>query len=227
MRSATKITVSTFGILAGLAGMEHGIGEIRQGSVAPGALVIQSWPGSAFFQIVNGEPAMTVIPNLLVTGILAVILSLLFIVWVTGCVHRKDGARVMVLLSIAMLLAGGGFGPPLLGLILSAHAAKIHAPQTGWQALFPAGVRRYLAKAWRPAYIAALVAWLSMFPGSSILDYFFGVDDANLMLALILAAFGLLLVALQAAFAFDSQARSSRPLQAKDGHPVPQIAMEG
>jgi hypothetical protein len=40
------ITVSTFGALAGLAGIEHGIGEVLQGNIAPEGPVVLSWPGS-------------------------------------------------------------------------------------------------------------------------------------------------------------------------------------
>jgi len=230
MKNAIQITVSTFGVLAGLAGIEHGVGEILQGSMAPGGLVIQSWPGSDFFAAVSGEPAMTVIPNLLVTGILAMLLSLLFIAWVTVYLPRKYSGWGMVLLSIAMLLAGAGFGPPLLGLILSAAwflaapAARVHAPQTGWLAYLR--LPRFLAKVWRWSYYAALAAWLSMFPGSSILYYFFGVDNATLLVVLIFAAFGLLLLALLAGLAYDSRGGSPAPVQVRGGRSVPQVAVE-
>jgi hypothetical protein len=58
MRHALRVTVSTFGTLAGLAGLEHGIGEILQGNVAPASPSIQSWPKSDFFRILGGEPAI-------------------------------------------------------------------------------------------------------------------------------------------------------------------------
>jgi hypothetical protein len=32
---ATRVVIAIFGILAGLAGIEHGIGEISQGSIRP------------------------------------------------------------------------------------------------------------------------------------------------------------------------------------------------
>ena len=64
MSSVTRVTVSTFGGLAGLAGIEHGIGEIWQGNVWPDGVVIQSWRGSPLFESLGGEPAMTLVPNL-------------------------------------------------------------------------------------------------------------------------------------------------------------------
>lgn len=41
MKSATRVTVSTFGSIAGLAGIEHGIG-VLQGNVAPEEVRISS-----------------------------------------------------------------------------------------------------------------------------------------------------------------------------------------
>ena len=76
--SATRIVVSTFGAVVAFAGVEHGVGEILQGPVAPAGLAIESWPDVKAFEILAGEPAMTVIPNLLVTGVLAVVVALAF-----------------------------------------------------------------------------------------------------------------------------------------------------
>ena len=39
---ATRVVIAIFGILAGLAAVEHGIGEISQGSIRPVVLLIQS-----------------------------------------------------------------------------------------------------------------------------------------------------------------------------------------
>ena len=71
-RKATRIVVSTLGAVVGMAGIEHGIGEILQGNVAPEGVAFLSWPDTEIFRIVGGEPAMSIVPNLLMTGILAV-----------------------------------------------------------------------------------------------------------------------------------------------------------
>jgi hypothetical protein len=115
-RNATSATVSVFGSFVGLAGLEHGIGEVLQGNVAPAGTVFPSWPGSAFFRSVAGEPAMSLVPNLLASGILSILVSLLFLVWAVAFPHRKHSGLVLVLLSIVLLLVGGGFGPPLLAI---------------------------------------------------------------------------------------------------------------
>jgi hypothetical protein len=40
--NATRVTAKTLGILTGIAGIEHGIFEILQGSVAPSGFVIEA-----------------------------------------------------------------------------------------------------------------------------------------------------------------------------------------
>jgi hypothetical protein len=130
MKNATKVTVATFGILAGLAGIEHGIGEILQGNRAAAGIVIKSWPDTPAMRIVSGEPAMTIVPNLRITGILAISVSLAFIAWATLFVQRPHGGVILLLLSLVLLLVGGGFGPPLLGLILGIAATRINTPLT-------------------------------------------------------------------------------------------------
>ena len=63
MRKATRVMISTFGALVGLIGIEHGSGEVLQGNLAPSGIMILSWPESAFFHVLGGEPALTILPN--------------------------------------------------------------------------------------------------------------------------------------------------------------------
>jgi hypothetical protein len=181
MANATRITVAAFGALAALAGLEHGIGEILQGNKPPEGLMIQSWPDSAFFEILGGEPAMTLVPNLLLSGILAVLMSLILGTWATLFVHRKHGGQILILLSVLLLLVGGGFGPPLLGIILGAAATRIDAPPAPGRR--PGGMGRVLGNLWPWSLAAGLVAWLLLCPGSLLLDHFFA--PGNLEIAIV------------------------------------------
>ncbi len=72
MNKATRTLYLTLGILAGIMGIEHGIGETLEGYRPTESVFILSWPDSSFFEIMAGEPAMTIIPNYLVTGLLAI-----------------------------------------------------------------------------------------------------------------------------------------------------------
>ena len=197
--SATRMVVSTFGALVAFAGIEHGIGEILQGPVAPGALAIESWPDAKAFEILAGEPAMTVIPNLLVTGVLAVIVALALGIWSVRFVERRYGGPVLMALSVLLLLVGGGFAPPLMGLILGIAATRIgavsHRP--------PGSVARAAGRVWRWILGAGVLGYLALFPGLVVLSWLLGVSDSSLVLVLSAVSFAALLLAPIAARAHD------------------------
>ncbi len=106
-----------FGIFAGIGGASHGPGEMLQGSAAPTGLMIEAWPG---LTLLDGEPAMTLIPNYLVTGILAIAVGLAVATWSATSVGKRDGGLILILLSVLMLFVGGGLMPPIPGVIAGA-----------------------------------------------------------------------------------------------------------
>jgi hypothetical protein len=207
MRNATRVMVSTFGTFVGLIGIEHGIGETLQGNITPDGLMILSWPGSALFSILGGEPAMTIVPNLLVTGILAIFFSLIYFVWAVAFVRRKNGGMILMLLSIVMLLVGGGIFPPILGIIIGAAGTRINAPLTWWRTHLSEGWLHLLEKLWPWSFTAGLLAWLGMFPGILLLWQFWRVNNPNLIFIFLLLMFGFLFSTVIAGFAYDSQRR--------------------
>jgi hypothetical protein len=174
---------------------------------------ILSWPESEVFDLLVGEPAMTIVPNLLVTGILAILASLVFLVWATMFVHIEHGGLVMILLSIVMLLVGGGLGPPILGVIFGVAVTRINAPLRWWRAHLSMGLRRLLAKLWPWSLVAGVIAWLLVMPGAVLLDYFFSVSDLDIVVPILvftlLSTFGLLLLTIFAGFAYDAQRQES------------------
>jgi hypothetical protein len=81
--SAARVVATAFGIGAGLFGLEHGFFETQQGNIAPSGLVISAIgppcePASAWHAC---EPALTVIPNFLVTGVVAMVVALVVLIW--------------------------------------------------------------------------------------------------------------------------------------------------
>jgi hypothetical protein len=114
---------------------------------------------------------------------------------------------VLILLSTVLLLVGGGFGPPLLGVIVGLAAMRIGSRSQRWRGGPSLGLRRLLARSWPWAFACGLVAWLMLAPGLSILAYSFGVDDPALVLAVICAAFSSLLLAVVTGFARDAETR--------------------
>jgi len=217
VKSATKVTAITLGALMGLGGIEHGIGEILQGNTAPTGILFPSWPDSSFFRIVGGEPAMTVVPDLLVTGILTILISLVFLVWDLFFIERKNSGLVLILLSVAMLVVGGGIFPPVIGVMMGVLATRIKAPLNWWRVHLTAAARHFLGLVWPWSYGICVIAWLSLFPGINILAYFLGVNNPRYTVMLILFAFGSLLVTLFTGFARDSERQALTPASAPEG----------
>jgi len=120
--SKTRAAASIVGIFAGLGGASHGPSEMLQGNIAPSGLVIEAWPE---LTALRGEPAMTVVPSFIVTGILAIIAGLLVAIWAAKFVQRKNGGLVLILLSIIMILVGGGLIPPIFGVVAGIIGTRI------------------------------------------------------------------------------------------------------
>jgi len=201
MRSATRSIASWFGVVAGIAGIEHGYFEILQGNVRPDSLMIASMgPPCVLEKVWNAcEPAMTIIPSFLVTGILAIIAGLAVLIWAAAFVQRKHGGVILILLSIALLLVGGGIFPPLIGFIAGAAGNRINASPGRQPGPLYGSILRLLAKLWPWPFVILLV-WLF---GQWIVGYYFNeFMQKNGYLNLVLIV-GLLPLSLFSAYAYD------------------------
>lgn len=154
---------------------------------------------------------MTIIPSLLVTGILTILSSLALLVWATLFVQRRNGGLVMILLSIAMLLVGGGIFPPILAALIGIVATRIHSPLNWWRTHLSPSTRQFLASLWPWSYAASIIAWLCMFPGLALLGYFFGVDNPAVILVILCFALGDLLLTAFGGFAYDTRRPTDAP----------------
>lgn len=209
--SATRIVLSTFGVVVGLAGVEHGVGEILQGAVRPQAVAIESWPDSRALEILGGEPAMTIIPNLLVTGLLAVTVGLAIAIWSAWFVDRRQGGIVLVLLSVLLLLVGGGMAPPLIGVVLG-----LGAKGTGGAGARPSSrLSHALGLIWPWTLGAGLLGYLGLMPGVVLLYELWGVESSGLVVALAALSFTGLFLSLPAARSHDR--RSAAPAGPRTG----------
>ena len=157
MRKATRIVAATFGFLAGIAGLGHGVTEILQGNVHPTGFMFASIgspcvPEKAWHAC---EPAMTILPNLLIAGILTVLMGLLIMLWSVAFVQRKNGGSLLILLSVIMLLVGGGFFPPLIGITGGIAGTRINKP-IGDNPV--SSLARFASRLW-PWPLVILVVW--------------------------------------------------------------------
>lgn len=202
MNKATTTLFLTLGTLAGLMGLEHGIGEVLEGYRPTESLFILSWSNSAFFEIMSGEPAMSIIPNYLFTGLAAILFSCIFLVVMAKLSLDRKPVRLLFALLVLMLLSGGGFGPPILGIIAVLISRKTNAPLRTWSRL-PSKFHSVLSRLWPWSFGLCLAGWLMLFPGAALIVFFTGIDNALLMIVPILIAFAFIPVTLLLGFSRD------------------------
>jgi hypothetical protein len=211
LNNATRVIASTVGVLVGLAGFEHGFFEMLQGNVAPSGLVIDAIGPSQKLWLGATEPALTIIPNFFVTGILAMIVGLLVTIWAVAFLQRKYGAWILLLLSVLLFLVGGGSPPIFLGVLASVVATRINKPLTWWRTHLPVNVRGFLAKLWPWSIIAfVLIFWFAVVIAITGWPLMLFLDANTTDFLPILTALGyvsdvLLLFSIFAGFAYDIQ----------------------
>ena len=141
----TRLVVAAFGVLCGLTGVIAGLFEVRQGGVAPSGFVI-STIGSNYAAAGDFTYfAVTVVPNMLLTGVLALAFSCLVIYWSVRRVHKKNGALILLGLSAAQMLVGGGWVIDL-SLMSCVLAMRIGKPLNWWRAHLPPHLGLWLAR---------------------------------------------------------------------------------
>ena len=215
LNRAIRVIASTLGAVVGLAGMEHGFFEMLQGDATTSGLVIDAigpaqklWSGAT-------EPALTIIPNFLASGIAAIIVGLLVTIWAVAFVQRKYGAFILLLFSIVLFLVGGGSPPIFLGVVASVVATRINKPLKWWHAHLSLNARGFLAKLWPWSIIVfVLMFWFSV--AIAITGWplvFFDASGTNALPILSLLGYisdVIMLVAVVAGFASDIQRRAAR-----------------
>jgi hypothetical protein len=166
-------------------------------SMGPPCVPAQSWN--------QCEPAMTVVPDFLITGILAIIFGLITVVWSAFFVQRRHGGLVLVLLSIPLLLLGGGIFPPLIGIIAGALGTRIYKPLSPEGSRLSGGLLRCLAALW-PWSLAVYVLWVF---GQWILGHFFNdwlLANGYIIIVMVL---GTLLLTVVSTYPHDRQRAAS------------------
>jgi len=159
--TGTRLVVAAFGSLCGLTGIIAGFFEILQGNSIPESIVISTiGPEYTMYEDFTYH-AITIIPNFLVTGVLAIITSSLVILWSMKYIQRKNGALILLALSVAQMLVGGGWVIDL-GVITSILATRIGKPLNWWRRNLPFNVRIWLVRLFPFSLISYVLISLSM-----------------------------------------------------------------
>ncbi len=208
--SAMKAVASVTGILVGLTGFEHGLFEALQGNVSMSRGVIEAIGSAQRFWEHGMEPAFTLVPNFLLTGVLAMIVGLSIMIWSAAYVDRNFSAGILALLAVAVFLVGGGFAPPVLAVIPVIAATQIDKPLSWWRSRRPSQTLDFLAGSWKWAFttfialgLLAVVVAIFGYP----LLWFVDADGTLATLSTMgnVTFFGLGPVSLISAFAHDSR----------------------
>lgn len=213
MRRATRITATVLGLIAGGAGIEHGVFEVLQGNARPEGLMIASIGPPCVPELTWNacEPAMTVLPSFLLTGILAIVLGSAVMAWSAFFLRKRHGGLVLILLSVPLLLFGGGIFPPIIGIVAGVLATRIQKPLVPETSRLSGGLLRLLAALW-PWALVLFVVWVL---GQWVIGYF--ANDwllANGYL-IILMVLGTLLLSVISCYARDLKEAGGQ------GSPIP------
>jgi hypothetical protein len=209
--SATHVVASTFGILVGLAGINHGIFEILQGNVAPSSIMIEAIGPEQRFWEYGAETALTIVPSYLFSGLLSVLIGLAVIVWAYAFMDKKYGSGIFMLLSIILFLVGGGFAPIFMAVLASLTATRINQTLKFWGKVLPEFLQRFLANIW----LATLIAFVLLFVlsvmiavfGWPLTIYFDDEQTFGLLNSISYIMVGLMLLSILTGFAYDLQQR--------------------
>jgi hypothetical protein len=147
---ATCRVASTLGVLVGVGSIEHGLLECLQGFHRTPGLIVNAL-GTGYRWTTwkqGGEGAFTLIPNFLVTGLIATTLGLALIVWSLRFIHQPRGATVFLSLSVASFLTGGGVAQIVLFTLTWGVTTRIGTSLAFWRWLIPSAVRPALARVW-------------------------------------------------------------------------------
>ncbi len=185
MNRATRINVATLGTIFGISGMSHGFFEILQGSVPTGGLLISAigegqkmWPH-------GDEPAFTLIPNFLFTGITAMIVGLTIIIWSLSFVHKKNGPTVLILLFILLLVVGGGVAQILFFPFIWLVSTRINHPLSWWRRILPIKIQESLAKLW-PSFLVISSALLVFALEIAVTGFIPAMNNPEIVLSVML-----------------------------------------
>jgi hypothetical protein len=220
---AGAATATVFGVLGGLGGITHGIGEVLQGSVPVDGLWLESWASGPIATNMGGEPGISVLPTALAAGIATLAFSTAVVGWSAAGARRRHGGLIVILLSTGMLLSGGGIGPPLIGMLagVAGLGAAGHSPR--WVRRLPASARRLLARAWPPLFAVAAANAVFLVVGSAVLVYTVGLNAPGLFLSSFYLAVLSLLGLIVTGPAYDAE-RGELAAPRDAGTPVPKEA---
>jgi hypothetical protein len=160
---STRILGSALGILVGIGSAEHGLLECMQGfHRTPGVLVNALGAGHTWTTWKQGgEGAFTLLPNFLITGIVAGTLGVAMIALSVRFLGRQRGPLMFLLLGSASFLTGGGVAQVVFIILTWGVASRIHTSLGFWQRLTSEKLRGTACALWPWTLTASIFLFLA------------------------------------------------------------------
>ena len=174
--NATHVIAASIGVFFGLfSGVNHGFFELLQGNKPTDGLVINAIGEAQRFWFEGTEPAFTLIPNFILTGIASIIVGLVIAIWSIWFLPGKHGRTIFLGLFVLSFLVGGGIGQAFFFIPAWAFATRMDKPLTWWQKVLPRNTWPLLSNLWIVLLVLATIAMLiglemaifGLFPGIS------------------------------------------------------------
>jgi len=205
--NATRVIATSIGAFFGLfSGVNHGFFELLQGNQPTDSLVIDAIGEAQKFWPLGGEPAFTLIPNFMFTGIASMIVGVAIVVWSIWFLPTRHGRTVFLGLFILSFLVGGGIGQVAFFVPAWAFATRMDKPLTWWRKVLPRSMWLFLSKLWIVALTLASIAMLIGLE-MAIFGYFPGITEPesieSISLLFVLAAAILCVVSFIAGFGHE------------------------
>ena len=174
---ATRVIATTVGVFFGLfSSINHGFFEILQGNKPTNGFLINAIGEAQRFWPEGTEPAFTLIPNYLLTGIAAILVGITIIIWSLWFLPTKHGRTVFLGLFTLSFLVGGGIGQVFFFIPAWAFATRLGKPMTWWRKVLPRGYWLFLSRLWIFTLVLATIAMLVGLE-MAIFGYFPGIND--------------------------------------------------
>ena len=175
--NTTRVIATTVGVFFGFfSGVNHGLFELLQGNTPTNSLFINAIGETQRFWLEGTEPAFTLIPNFMITGIASIIVGLIIAIWSIWFLPSKHGRTVFLGLFILSFLVGGGIGQVAFFIPAWAFATRMDKPLTWWKNVLPRRTWPILSKLW---FSTLMLATIAIFIGveMAIFGYFPGLAD--------------------------------------------------
>ena len=213
--NASRIIVTTLGIILGVTGMVHGYFEVLQGNKSTDGILIQAIGPEHQMWMYGGEEAITLIPNFLITGIITMCISVLVMIWTLFFIHKKYGSSVFLLLNILSLLTGGGIFQVVTFTMTWAFSTRINGSLDWWENKLSADLRPKIKNLWLPLTILGVIPY-AIVQEIGIFGFVPGISDPemimNIVFLLLFLSLGLFILAFICGFAYELEKKTKNNL---------------